>query len=276
MVSMTTILPHHKRKRNDSAYDHIGISWVTSQQHRDNMISSPFLTNIKPPFKIYLVGGYVRDNLLGIESNDIDLACEAPSYKDMLDWVEQSHKKVFLSSEKYLTVRALGHDSFIYDYVLCRKDASYSDGRRPDSVESGTIYEDLARRDFTIGAMGYDLETGDLLDPHGGQEDIKAMKLRCVGSAEKRFKEDALRIVRAIRFSTKFMPDGEIKAVLRDGKWASSLESISRDRMREEIAKSFKADTPGTIVVLGNLVHPQIVEAIFREDIWLLATVKKR
>ena len=88
----------------------------------------------------------------------------------------------------------------VADFVLCRKDSASGDGRRPDSVEPGTVLDDLARRDFTMNAIARDVQTGEVLDPHGGREDIKWKTLRFVGDPMTRIREDGLRVLRGLRF----------------------------------------------------------------------------
>jgi len=109
--------------------------------------------------KLFEVGGHVRDGLLGIKSKDIDMAVEAPSWEAMREFVKHNTKKIFLEKEEFLTIRAMGHDGLPKDFVLCRKDGAYSDGRRPDTVEAGTIFDDLARRDFTVNAIAKEVTT---------------------------------------------------------------------------------------------------------------------
>src|SRR5689334_19330699 len=98
--------------------------------------------------KLYKVGGYVRDQVLGLKSKDIDYAVEAESYDAMKNHLIEKGAKIYLEQPQYFTIRGKLNDEDA-DFVLCRKEGKYSDGRRPDTVEIGTIYDDLARRDFT-------------------------------------------------------------------------------------------------------------------------------
>ena len=149
--------------------------------------------------KFYQVGGSVRDDLLGFPSKDIDYSVEAPSFEAMKSEIVNRGGEIFLEKPEYLTIRANVPNMGACDYVLCRKDGAYYDGRRPESVEIGTIRDDLARRDFTVNAMAIN-EDGELIDPHGGKVDLLHKTLRCVGNAHERFSEDYLRMLRAIRF----------------------------------------------------------------------------
>lgn len=230
---------------------------------------------------IYRVGGSVRDELLGIKNKDLDYAVEASSYEEMIQWIKE-RGKIFLEKPEFLTVRAHLHNGEPADYVLCRKDGQYSDGRRPDAVEPGTLFDDLKRRDFTVNAIAYDEETGQYIDPHGGQEDLKLKDLRCVGRTKDRFTEDALRMLRAIRFSiTKGLTmsgsildsfyDKDLLALLRD--------KISSDRKRDELEKCFRFSTKKTIETLMYLgMETSLLSDIFEVPtgkIWLLPTSKE-
>lgn len=231
--------------------------------------------------KIFEVGGHVRDSLLGIESKDIDCAVEASSFEEMHRFVEANTQKIFLVKEEFLTIRAMGNDGLVKDFVLCRKDGVYSDGRRPDSVEPGTIYDDLARRDFTINAIAKDVETGELIDPFDGQLHLTLGLLKCVGKAEDRFNEDALRIIRAIRFciTKDLVPDLEVYSILQDEAWAEKLRFVSTDRIRQELLKCFQFGTVKTIQFL-NEISPAFLEVMFSELhgelIWLKPTTEKK
>jgi tRNA nucleotidyltransferase (CCA-adding enzyme) len=229
--------------------------------------------------KIYQVGGCVRDALLGIPSKDIDYAVEASSYEEMVEYIK-SHGKIFLESPQHLTVRAHMEGKQPADFVLCRKDGVYSDGRRPDSVEPGTLYDDLKRRDFTVNAIAFDEATGAYIDPFGGQEDLKRMELKCVGSAKERFTEDALRMLRALRFHiTKgFKLDKDIFSQFCSLEMIKLLsKNISLDRKRDEMTKCFSFSTLKTIEAMHTL-PASLVEAIFSGDsgsMWLMPTSKE-
>src|SRR5579859_2576372 len=144
----------------------------------------------------YLVGGYVRDKILGIPSKDLDYSVEAASYEEMRQSIIDRGGTILLETPNFFTIRArIGKE--VSDYVLCRKDGAYSDSRHPDSVEHGTLHDDLARRDFTMNAIAIDSD-GNYIDPFNGISDIKNKLIRCVGNAQDRFDEDALRMLRAI------------------------------------------------------------------------------
>jgi tRNA nucleotidyltransferase (CCA-adding enzyme) len=228
--------------------------------------------------KYYRVGGSVRDELLGVVSKDIDYAVEAPDYATMLAWIKSKGGKVFLEQPQYWTVRAHMPGKQPADFVLCRRDGQYSDGRRPDTVNVGTLYDDLARRDFTMNAIAYDEDKGEYIDPHNGIADLKAKFLRCVGSAKERFHEDALRILRAIRFA--IVKDVTLCDQIQDAFSDKSLidkltTTISEERIREELYKCFAHSTAKTI---HYLTQYKMVDCLFRSEsnFWLMPTFRSR
>lgn len=245
----------------------------------------PDMFDVAPDYGVtgvFEVGGHVRDQLLGLESKDIDYAVEATSYQHMVDWIHATHEDVFLEKPEFATVRALLRKGEPRDYVLCRKDGAYFDARRPDSIERGTIYDDLARRDFTVNAIARNVQTGEILDPHHGVSDLKAMRLRCVGSADVRFEEDTLRIVRAVRFmATKFFSaDKQIREILsgedhRPEFWVQRMDELPVHRRFEEIEKMFKYHTPQAITVLERGVHVHLRHSIL-DGIWMQPRTKEK
>lgn len=211
--------------------------------------------------KIYKVGGAVRDEILGIKSKDIDYAVEAPSWDEMKNYIA-SKGKIYLESPQYFTIRAKMPELGDADYVLCRKDGEYTDGRRPDEVKIGTIMDDLARRDFTMNAIAIDTNTNEILDPFNGQKDIKDRIIKCVGNASDRMTEDSLRMLRAIRFAVtkNFIIDIDIHEILQFE--YGLILNISEDRVREELGRAFKYDTLKTLKILNE--YPNLVESIFK------------
>lgn len=225
--------------------------------------------------KAYRVGGHVRDELLGIRSKDVDYAVVAPNYDTMVAWIK-TQGTIFLEQPDFWTVRAHIKGKQPADYVLCRKDGQYTDGRRPDSVSVGTLLDDLARRDFTVNAIAHDEDNDDYIDPHGGRDDLRLMILRCVGKPEERFNEDALRLLRAIRFIVtkgfKLLPS--VEEALHSRNLAKKLkECVSEERKREELHKCFKHDTLLTLQHLANFWR--IRDACFEGGkMWLMPTMR--
>src|SRR5258706_480133 len=225
--------------------------------------------------KIYRVGGAVRDSIMGLKSKDIDYSVEAESFDAMRDYIVSIGGQIFLETPNFLTIRArVGRESA--DYVLARKDNDYSDGRRPDSVEPGTLYDDLARRDFTMNAIAIDSQ-GYYIDPFYGIIDIGQRIIRCVGKAEDRISEDWLRLLRAARFSiTKDMKIDSTITKFFDDNYATShlAKSVSEERIREETSKMIQADTRVSIKFFGQ--YPKMSYACFGGGIWLKPTTEER
>jgi len=234
---------------------------------------------------IYLVGGAVREIVRGFPEKvkDWDFAVAARSFDEMRDYLIENGFEIFLETPQYFTIRARApKDTFTFagldmtgktfDFTLCRSEGDYTDGRHPDSVEVGTIREDLARRDFTMNAIALDA-AGGLIDPFGGAEDIKVGLIRCVGGTE-RLREDSLRMLRAIRFAVQldFNLSNEIVGFLYDVNNVPLLDNVSSERIREELTKAFKADTLETLYYLQS--YHALTASIFSGDMWLLPTVK--
>jgi len=224
--------------------------------------------------KFYKVGGCVRDKLLDRPCNDIDYSVEAASYDEMIDAVRQKEMKIVYEMAQYLTVRAR-YQGTIADFVLCRKDGNYRDNRRPENVEMGTLFDDLSRRDFTINAIAED-EDCNYIDPFDGLGDLKKKIIKCVGSID-RLKEDSLRLLRALRFFIVldgFTLDIEVEKSLHDETIIDLLDSVSNDRIREELEKCFKHDTLKTINVLHQ--YPSLMKKLFQnKNLWLKPTFEK-
>lgn len=184
-------------------------------------------------FSCHIVGGCVRDMLLGRTPSDYDLTTDA------LPW---QMEQVFASCRTIETGIAHGTltillDGMALECTTYRVDGSYSDGRHPDQVRfAPTLEEDLARRDLTVNAMAYHPRLG-LTDPFGGQRDLERCILRCVGDPERRFTEDALRILRCIRFASVlgFAVEPETAGAVH--RLRQRLELISRERIRVELDK---------------------------------------
>jgi tRNA nucleotidyltransferase (CCA-adding enzyme) len=193
----------------------------------------------------YKVGGTVRDQLLGVKPKDIDYAVEAESYDHMIEAIDEMGGEIFLERPEFFTVRGRIPDIGAADFTLCRKEGFYSDNRHPDSVSVGTIYEDLARRDFTVNAIAQHSD-GSYIDPYNGRLDISMKILRCVGRTKDRLNEDPLRMLRAIRFQiTKgFQMDNDLFLALRDFDLVAKLKaSVKRERAYEELRKCFEYHT---------------------------------
>lgn len=145
-------------------------------------------------YQTYLVGGAVRDEVLGVPCKDLDYVVLAPTFDKLRESLLETGCKIFTENPKCLTIRAKHPTLGCVDFACGRKDGTYTDGRHPDDTSiTQVLEEDLARRDFTCNAMAKSLEHGRILDPFKGMKDIEDRKLRAVGSAWQRIDEDKLR-----------------------------------------------------------------------------------
>ncbi len=182
----------------------------------------------------YLVGGCVRDMLLGIEPRDYDIATDAAPDAVCSVFKDCSVLKTGL---KHGTVTIL-LEGQPFEVTTYRSDGRYSDGRHPDEVFfSKNLATDLSRRDFTVNAMAMDLK-GVVIDPFGGKRDLKNRLLRSVGNPRERFGEDALRILRALRFSSVLSFEIEENTARAAEELKDMLSSVSRERCFEELKKT--------------------------------------
>lgn len=223
--------------------------------------------------KIYQVGGSVRDKIMGKSTKDIDFAVEAQSFEEMRSIILDRGCTIFLESPQFFTIRAKHPKMGGVDFSLCRKDGIYRDGRHPDDVSIGTIYDDLARRDFTMNAIAIDLDSGEILDPFDGQRDIAKNIIRGVGDVRHRFDEDKLRAIRALRFSiTKSMKldQSVVDAIL--GLDVTDYKGVSTDRIRDEMHKMFAFSTPDALKVLQ--AYPVLSGLMHERGLWLKPTTE--
>lgn len=196
-------------------------------------------------YAAYAVGGCIRDTIRNIAPKDWDIATSATPAQ-----AKELFARTVDTGIKHGTITVL-LDSLPYEVTTFRIDGEYLDSRRPQSVEfTASIVEDLSRRDFTMNAIAYSPAAG-IVDPFDGQKDIEQKLIRCVGSPLLRFGEDALRMLRAIRFSatTGFCVDSEIIAAISALK--SNLQNISPERIREELSKLITSPNPQAM----NLLH---------------------
>ena len=189
-------------------------------------------------FEAYAVGGCIRDSLLGRTPNDWDITTSA---KPMEVKALFSHTIDTGIQHGTLTI-LLDREGF--EVTTYRIDGEYEDGRHPKEVSfTGSLEEDLKRRDFTINALAYN-ETAGLIDIFEGQKDLKDGIIRCVGNAEERFTEDALRMLRAIRFSAQLGYRIEENTLAAIHKLAGNLEKISAERIQTELLKLMVSPHP--------------------------------
>ena len=203
----------------------------------------------------YTVGGCVRDSLLGLDPHDWDLCTSARPEQVMALFGEEKCIPTGLQHGT-VTVKQGGR---LYETTTFRTEGAYSDGRHPDAVcFVPDVREDLARRDFTINAMAYSAEEG-LIDPFGGRGDLAAHLVRAVGEPERRFEEDALRILRLYRFAARFgfAIDPATGAAARA--LGPHLDCVSAERIQEELLKLLAAPRP------GSYLEPAVLAVVLPE-----------
>jgi len=239
-------------------------------------------------FIIYDVGGAVRDELLGKFSKDRDCTVVIEGAGDlsvdegfalMRDHLVSEGFTIFVEQPEHGTIRANppAKGDLPADFVLAREDGPYSDGRRPDWVRIGTLATDLDRRDFTLNALAREVGTTEIIDRHDGIADLRAGVLRFVGDPSDRIREDALRVMRAVRFSvTKgftFAP--ETTEALAGAEVPELLAAISEERREAELKQMFSnADTPFVLDVLAGLPR-DLRDAMFSGRVRLTSTLRK-
>lgn len=229
---------------------------------------------VKNDFEIYLVGGCVRNLLLNKQVVDWDLATNATPSEMLKLFPDSFYNNEFGTVGIPFNLVETEHPGIV-EVTTFRTEASYTDKRRPDIVEWGkTIDEDLKRRDFTINAMAVSLDlrntTYDLkiIDPYNGQEDLKKKLIRAVGNANSRFSEDALRLMRAIRFASQLGFSIEEETLNAITASAKHLKEIAKERIRDELLKTISSDFPYEGIILfrnTNLLEyiiPELLEGI--------------
>jgi len=192
----------------------------------------------------YVVGGCVRDSLLGLTPKDWDL-CTSATPEEMQRAFSGCH--VVETGLKHGTLTVV-LDHIPYEVTTYRMDGAYTDHRHPDGVTFvADVKEDLARRDFTVNAMAYHPDTG-LVDAFDGQEDLRRGVIRCVGEATRRFDEDALRILRALRFASSYGFAIEEKTASAIHALKATLHDVAAERIRVEMAKLLCGRSVGAIL----------------------------
>ncbi len=189
-------------------------------------------------YEAYLVGGCVRDMLRGTKPHDFDMTTSARPEEMLSVFCEY---RTIETGIRHGTVTVL-IDGMPLEITTYRKDGAYTDHRRPDTVSfSSSVTEDLARRDFTVNAMAYHPRRG-LFDPFGGEKDLAAGIIRAVGDPDIRFEEDALRILRALRFAARFGFVIEEETAKAARAKAYTLSRIAAERVREELFSTLVAE----------------------------------
>jgi len=221
----------------------------------------------KAGYESYLVGGCVRDLIIGREPKDWDITTNATPEQIQAVFPDSFYENDF--GTVGVKTGSIDERLAIVEITPYRIESSYSDKRRPDKVAFGTsLLEDLARRDFTINAIALDDSKGHLIDPYDGQKDIKDKIVRTVGKPLERFSEDALRMLRAVRFVAEldFGIDGETATAIDDN--SKHLSHVSRERIRDEFVKILNSNQPMNALVLAErlgileFISPALVRSV--------------
>lgn len=184
-------------------------------------------------YSAFVVGGCVRDHLMGQTPHDFDITTSAPPKQTERVFADC---RVIETGIKHGTVTVL-YKGVSTEITTYRTDGDYSDGRHPDSVSfSRNIEDDLSRRDFTMNGIAYSPKRG-FVDPFGGAEDIKAGVIRCIGEPDRRFSEDALRVLRALRFSATLGFEIEQRTALAIERHKNDLRKVSAERILAELKR---------------------------------------
>lgn len=203
-------------------------------------------------YAAYPVGGCVRDLLLGREPGDVDLCTSARPEQVMALF---SHAVPTGLQHGTVTVPT---ENGNVEVTTFRREGGYADSRHPDTVSFDVgLREDLSRRDFTVNAMALSRE-GEVIDPFGGREDLEKKLIRCVGEADRRFSEDALRMLRAVRFAAQLGFTVEETTAAALSRNAFRAEKVSRERIKVEMEKTLLSPRPqmiGSMVETGLLNH---------------------
>jgi len=230
-----------------------------SQTYLDNE-TKQIIGKIRERGRAWIVGGWIRDQVLGINTGDVDIATNLLP-KEVLEIFPHS----IMVGEKFGTVKVRNSSkSKEIEVTTLRSDGIYVDGRRPENVKFGVIIEeDISRRDFTINAMALD-EHDNLIDKFGGISDLDNNILRCVGNADERIKEDSLRIMRAFRFiglkkNQMMVFDSELKNGIINN--VGMINNVSKERINQELKKIMISNN--SMEILEKMNELGVLERIF-------------
>ena len=197
-------------------------------------------------YEAFMVGGCVRDSILNLTPNDYDITTSATPQEIMNIFKDY---KIIDTGIKHGTVSIILNNN-IYEITTYRIEGEYENNRRPKNVEfTSNIEEDLKRRDFTINAMAYNEQFG-IVDKFNGLEDLQKRIIKTVGNPDERFEEDGLRMIRAIRFSSKLgfsIDENTLKSIYKN---AYIIKNISIERINDEFTKTLVSDNPQNIILL--------------------------
>ena len=235
----------------------------------------PFLKELsnlyaKNGFQIYLVGGAVRDGILGIETKDFDFTTNASS-EDSIKMLNKNDYKTTEIGRAFGTIETTVGDYSIH-ITTYREDKYNKDSRKPEIKTSGELETDLSRRDFTVNAIAYDINNNEIIDPYGGLKDLSEGLIRTPDTADISFSDDPLRMLRACRFVSThgFTPNNELfKAISKN---VERIEIVSTERIRDEFTKLLTGKEPSLGLKafvesgLSELIMPELNELKIEVD----------
>lgn len=235
----------------------------------------PFLKELsnlyaKNGFQIYLVGGAVRDGILGIETKDFDFTTNA-SPEESINILNKKDYKTTEIGKAFGTIETTVEDYSLH-ITTYREDKYNKDSRKPEIKTSGELETDLSRRDFTVNAIAYDINNNEIIDPHGGLKDLSEGLIRTPDTADISFSDDPLRMLRACRFVSThgFTPNNELfKAISKN---VERIEIVSTERIRDEFTKLLTGKEPSLGLKafvesgLSELIMPELNELKIEVD----------
>lgn len=224
-------------------------------------------------FEAFLVGGAVRDLVMGKIPVDYDIATNAHPDQIIALFPKTFYENVYGTVGVVTTLQEASQnetsEAQVVEVTPYRQESVYTDGRHPDTVSfSSSIHDDLMRRDFTINALAYRLQTNELLDEYRGLEDITQKVIRAVGNPQERFREDSLRLLRAVRFASVLDFGIESRTEEAIIQLAPTLERVSFERIRDEFFKIIMGDNPKYGIELLyrykllSIIMPELIEGI--------------
>ena len=241
--------------------------------------------------QLFEVGGCVRDEILGVSTDDIDFTfvlddvnqSVESGFEKMTQFLKDNKFPIFLSTPDCFTIRAKfpnghQHEGLVADFVMARKEIGVIEGTRKPILEIGTLRDDLIRRDFTLNAMAKDLD-GNIIDLFNGRIHLEAKTLITPLDPVKTFMDDPLRMIRALRFSiTKdfTISEGVWNAIFTPGLIDKLDEVVSQERIQTELTKMLKHDTVASLRLLAKIdkLEPRLLQIMFKGALWLNPSTK--
>lgn len=215
-------------------------------------------------FDLYLVGGPVRDRIIGRPSNDLDFTTGARPDRVKVLARRAGASSIYTVGERFGTIGAVFETGPV-EITTFRAESYRPGSRKPDVQFGDSLEADLSRRDFTINAMAQDVLSGRIIDPHGGLADLVAGRIRAVGTADDRFREDPLRVLRCVRFAAQLGFDIESGTLAAARRTAGELRHVSAERIGAELNLTLLSPEPGralvTLLEIGvlGLVMPELI-----------------